>query len=149
MPPFSSGGIGYFYLRQVEEDAVNDETEKSPKVPSLFHNYISFSGAAIAAASLSSIVLLVLIELSGSTGNADLGIFAYVLLPAVLVFGLMVVGAGMLWERRRRRRLSPEEIAQFPRIDFNSPNSRRAFFSFIGVSMIFVFMSAFGSYRAF
>ena len=128
---------------------MNDETEKSQKVPSLFHNYISFSGAAIAAASLSSILLLILIELSGNTGNAYLGIFAYVLLPAVLVFGLMVIGVGMLWERRRRRRLSPEEIAQFPRIDFNSPASRRAFFSFIGVSMVFVFMSAFGSYRAF
>jgi hypothetical protein len=128
---------------------VTEETETTQPVPGLFHNYLSFCGAAIAAASLCSIVLLILLELSGNTTNAYLGIFAYVLLPGVLVFGLLVIGAGMLWERRRRRRLSPEEIAQFPRIDFNSPNSRRAFFAFLGFSMVFVFMSAFGSYRAF
>lgn len=128
---------------------MNDQAEAVERVPSLFHNYLSFSGAAIAIASLCSIVLLILIELSGHTNSAYLGIFAYVLLPAGLVLGLLVIGAGMLWERRRRRRLSPEEIAAFPRIDFNNPYSRRAFFSFIGLSMVFVFMSAFGSYRAF
>jgi nitrate/TMAO reductase-like tetraheme cytochrome c subunit len=119
------------------------------KVPALYHNYISFAGFAIAVASLCSIVLLFLIELSGSTNTAYLGIFAYVLLPSALTFGLLIVVVGMLIERRRRRKLSPEEIAAFPKIDFNNPKSRRAFFSFIGLSMIFVFMSAFGSYRAF
>ena len=119
------------------------------KVPALFHNYLSFAGFTIAIASLCSIILLFLIELTGSTNTAYLGIFAYVILPAGLVFGLILIGAGMLLERRRRRRLSPAEIAAFPRIDFNNPSSRRAFFTFVGLSMIFVFMSAFGSYRAF
>src|SRR5229473_7086031 len=119
------------------------------KVPALFHNYSSFAGFAIAIASLCSIILLFLIELTGSTNTAYLGIFAYVILPAGLVFGLVVIGAGILLERRRRRRLSHAEIAAFPRIDFNNPHSRRVFFTFIGLSMIFVFMSAFGSYRAF
>jgi len=119
------------------------------KIPALLHNYVSFAGFAIAIASLCSIVLLFLIELTGSTNSAYLGIFAYVILPSGLVLGLIVVGAGMLLERRRRRRLSPAEIAAFPRIDFNNPHSRRAFFTFIGLSMIFVFMTAFGSYRAF
>jgi hypothetical protein len=126
-----------------------NEAVESQKLPALFHNYVSFAGFAVAIASLCSIVLLFLIELTGNTNNAYLGIFAYVLLPSVLVFSLLLVGAGMLIERRRRRKLSPEEIAAFPKIDFNNPNSRRAFFSFIGLSMIFVFMSAFGSYRAF
>jgi nitrate/TMAO reductase-like tetraheme cytochrome c subunit len=119
------------------------------RVPALSHNYVSFAGFAIAIASLCSIILLFLIELTGNTNTAYLGIFAYVILPSGLVFGLVVIGAGMLLERCRRRRLSPEEIAAFPRIDFNNPNSRRAFFVFLGLCMIFVFMSAFGSYRAF
>ena len=110
---------------------------------------MSFAGFAVAIASLCSNVLLFLIELSGNTNTAYLGIFAYVLLPSGLILGLVVIGAGMLVERRRRRKLSPAEIAAFPKIDFNNPNSRRAFFTFIGLSMIFVFMSAFGSYRAF
>lgn len=119
------------------------------KVPALFHNYVSFAGFVIAIASLCSIILLFLIEVTGSTNTAYLGIFAYVILPSGLVFGLVIIGAGMLLERRRRRRLSPSEVSAFPRIDFNNPHSRRVFFAFIGLSMIFVFMSAFGSYRAF
>ena len=71
------------------------------------------------------------------------------LLPGCLILGLLVIGVGVLRERRRRRRLSPEEIAAFPRIDFNNPHSRRVFFVFAGLSMSFVFMSAFGSYRAY
>jgi hypothetical protein len=128
---------------------LSEETEAVKSVPSLFHNYISFAGAAIAAASLCSIVLLFLIELSGNSNASYLGILTYVILPAGLACGLLVIGAGMLLERHRRRRLSPAEVAAFPRIDFNNPNSRRAFFSFIVLSVVFVFMSAFGSYRAF
>jgi hypothetical protein len=128
---------------------LSDEPKNINKAPSLFHNYVSFLGTAIALASLSSAVLLILVDLFGDTKGAYLGIFAYVLLPGVLIFGLLIIAAGMLWERRRRRRLSPAEIAAFPRIDLNSPHSRRVFFGFLGFSMIFVFMSAFGSYRAY
>jgi hypothetical protein len=119
------------------------------KRPALFHNYISLVGIVVAIASLCSIVLLFLIELSGSTNTAYLGILAYVILPAGLLFGLAIVGLGMVLERRRRRHLSPEEIAAFPRIDFNNPKSRRALFIFLALGLLFVSMSAFGSYRAY
>jgi hypothetical protein len=131
------------------EAILNDLSGKPQAAPSLIHNYVSWFGTAIAVASLCSIVLLVLIELSGQTKTAYLGIFAYVLLPACLILSLVVIVAGMLLERRRRRKFSPAEIAKFPRLDFNNPASRRAFFVFLGCAMIFVFMSAFGSYRAF
>ena len=121
----------------------------NPKVPPLFHNYISFAGITIAIASLCSILLLFAIELSGNTDTAYLGIFAYVILPGGLVFGLVLTGVGMLWERRRRRRLSPDDVAAFPKIDLNNPKSRRALLTFAGVAIVFILMSAFGSYRAF
>ena len=128
---------------------MSTETDSAQKIPSLFHNYTSYVGAAIAIASFCSILLLASIELSGRTHTAYLGIFAYVLLPTGLILGLAVIVLGMLLERRRRRRMSPGEVASFPRIDFNNARSRRAFFTFIGFSMLFVFMSAFGSYKAF
>ena len=128
---------------------LDDSADKPERLPSLFHNYISWAGFAIVIASLCSIVLLVLIELSGNTKTAYLGLFAYVLLPAFLILGLLVVAAGVLRERKRRRRLSPQEIAKFPRIDFNNRHSRRVFFAFMTLAIVFVFVSAFGSYRAF
>src|SRR3989442_2628984 len=110
------------------EISFSHNPEKVERVPSLTRNYTSFVGAVIALGSLSSIVLLLLLELFQTTHTAYLGIFAYVLLPMGLVLGLVVFVAGILWERRRRRRLAPGEIAEFPRIDFNRPKSRRVFF---------------------
>src|SRR2546421_8519273 len=87
------------------------------KAPSLFRNYISSAGAAAAAAGLVSIVLMLLLELMGdeaASHNPYVGIFTYILFPTVMGVGLVVVVAGMLWERRRRRRLSSDEIGRYP-----------------------------------
>ena len=55
-----------------------------------------------------------------------------------------------MWRERRRRRRTPHsEILAYPRLDLNDPSRRRALFAFIGLTFIFVFMSAFGSYRAY
>jgi hypothetical protein len=45
-----------------------------------------------------------------------------------MAYGLLVIPAGMLWERRRRRRrLKPEEIGRYPVLDPNGPRRRRSF----------------------
>jgi nitrate/TMAO reductase-like tetraheme cytochrome c subunit len=134
-----------------DEPDVEKGTQEIPakKLPSLFRNYISFTGAAIIFASLASIVLLFLIELTGNTNNPYLGIFTWIVLPGFLIFGIVIALVGMLRERRRRRRLSHEEILAFPTLDLNDPHRRRVFLAFIGVGFVFVFMSAFGSYQAY
>jgi NapC/NirT cytochrome c family, N-terminal region len=120
-----------------------------PKPPSLFRNYISFVGAAIIVASLVSVSLLFLIEVSSSVENPYLGILTYIILPSVLVFGLVVAMVGRMIERRRRHRASPGDIAAYPKLDLNDPHSRRAFFTFLLVTFLFVSASAFGSYRGY
>ena len=127
----------------------SEPQETLNKAPRLFRNYISFIGAAIVVASFSSIVLLFLLEVTGASNNPYLGIFTYLLFPAFLIFGLFVILVGMLRERRRRRRLSRSEIAAYPKLDLNDARSRRKFFVFLGCAFIFVFMSVFGSYRAY
>ena len=128
---------------------MSEEAEAVERVPSLFHNYISFAGAVIVAASLASIILLFLIELTKAAENPYLGIVTYIILPAFLILGLVIIAAGMVIERRRRRRWPESEIAAFPKIDLNDPRQRRIAFTLVGVSFIFIFMSAFGSYRAY
>lgn len=119
------------------------------KKPSLLRNYISFIGMAIVFASFASIVLLFLLEFTASASNPYLGIFTYILFPAIMIFGLLVVFLGTVRERRRRRNASPEEIAAYPVLDFNDSRRRHAFSIFLGLAFIFVFMSVFGSYRAY
>ena len=116
---------------------------------SLFRNYISFAGGLLVTASLASIILLFLIELTEAADNPYLGIVTYVLLPAVLFAGILIIVAGMLWERRRRRRAPDSDLAAYPKIDLNDPRQRRIALTLVAISFIFIFMSAFGSYRAY
>ncbi len=128
---------------------MSDEAQASVKAPTLFRNYLSFAGALIVAACLASIILLFLIELTKVAENPYLGIVTFVILPAFLILGLFIIVAGMVIERRRRKRSPGSEIAAYPKIDLNDPRQRRVAFSLVGVSFIFIFMSAFGSYRAY
>ncbi len=121
----------------------------APKPPSVFRNYISLVGAAIVIASLVSVFLLFLLEITSSAENPYLGILTYIIGPSILMFGVAVVILGMLLERRRRHRAKPSEISAYPRLDLNDPRSRRAFFLFLMVTFVFVSASAFGSYRGF
>lgn len=116
---------------------------------SLLHNYLSFAGIAIAAAGLTSFILLVLIELSGTAAdNPYTALVTYIFVPGVLLFGLFLVVVGVLLERRRR--LDPEaHVTRFPILDLNNARSRRSFLVFLSLAFLFLFLSAFGSYRAF
>jgi len=121
----------------------------SPKQPSLFRNYISMVGGAIVIASFVSVVLLFLIEITSKAENPYLGILTYMILPSILLFGIAVVLAGRIIERRRRHRASPGDTAAYPTLDLNDPRSRRAFFVFLLITFLFVSASAFGSYRGY
>jgi len=117
--------------------------------PSLLRNYISFAGFAIIAAAVTSFVLLVLVEFSGGYENPYSDLVTYILVPSVLGAGIFVTLAGMLWERRRRRGMSHEEIGRYPVLDLNDPRRRRSLITFMCIAFAFLFMTAFGSYRAF
>jgi len=125
-----------------------DEQPKT-KAPGLYRNYISFVGAAIAVASLVSVTLLFLIEITEPTENPYLGILTYILLPAALILGLIVIVVGMALERHRRHTSDPDVIARYPNLDLNDTRARHALFIFLMLTLIFVSASAFGSYRAF
>ena len=128
---------------------MDQNTDSIQKTPGLFHNYISLIGSAIVLACLASILLLFLIEITGTNSSPYIGIFAWVVLPSILVFGLVVIAVGMLLERRRRRSLSKFEVATYPKIDLNDPRRRRFFLIFVALTFVFVSVSAFGSYRAY
>lgn len=134
-----------------QEDAAKQpegQPPKPPKGPSLLRNYLSFAGLAIVAASLTSIVMLFLIELTSASDNPYLGILTYIILPGFMVFGLLVALLGA-WRERRRRRHSAASLTAYPILDLNDPRRRRNFLGFVGLVFVFIFMSAFGSYRAY
>ena len=117
--------------------------------PSLARNLISATGVVIAFVALMNTIFLIFIDIRGANSSPYLGILAWIVGPAILSFGLLLYLGGLLLERRRRRGKSPEQYAQYPRLDFNVPRTRRIVIATFLGSIVFVTASVIGSYQAF
>ena len=126
-----------------------DQDINSGRMRSLFRNTISLIGAALAAVSLANIIFLFLIDVTSGRPSPYVGIFAYMIVPAFLVLGLILIPVGMLLERHRRSKLAPGVVPTYPRLDLNNPAQRSSLAFFLSFIVIFVVLSAVGSYRAY
>jgi hypothetical protein len=115
---------------------------------SLLRNYISLIGLALAAVSLANIIFLFLIDIVSSQSSPYIGIFAYMVMPAFLVTGLLLVPVGM-WIERQRHRRRIESLPRFPILDLNSATQRGTIAFFLSTVILFILLTAVGSYRAY
>jgi hypothetical protein len=122
---------------------------KKISLPASFHNWTSLIGATVALISLFMIVFLFVITTIFNQGSSYLGIVIYIALPALLIIGLVMIPIGMLTNLKRRKKGLPQKEARWPMIDFNNYRHRNAFMIFSVGSMIFLLLSAVGSYEAF
>jgi len=77
-----------------------------------------------------------------------IGVLAYMVGPAFLVLGLLLIPAGMMWERRRRLQNvgAPFHFAKF---DLNNPAQRSTAAFVLSFVVMFTVISAIGSYKAY
>lgn len=122
---------------------------EKPKFPRLAYNPVSIIGATLAIVMGLIGLIMLLINVSMEQTNAYFGIFLYMVLPALLVLGLLLVPVGMY--RQWRRWLRGESIAErkWPAIDLNNHHHRNAFIVFVLGTGLFVTLSAVGSYQAY
>ncbi|HVZ18750.1 MAG TPA: NapC/NirT family cytochrome c [Terriglobales bacterium] len=113
----------------------------------LINNVVSLGGIALAL--ICAINILFLVVLDYFQPSPYIGIFAFMVIPAILVFGLLLIPIGMLLERHRRRKLAPGEIPRMPVLDLNSQHQRRVLAIVLALTTVFVGLSAAGSYRAY
>lgn len=128
-----------------EENSPLPAVEPRHGLRMLLRNPISLAGLALSIVSLANIFLFFLIDAIATKPSPYIGILAYMVSPAFLVFGLLLVAAGLLLERRKK--VLP--TAFYPRIDLNDPAQRSAVISFAAFLMVFVMVSAVGSYKAY
>jgi len=77
------------------------------KPPSVWHNWVTLAGAIVAGGALFSFLLLFAINMfGGAEKNPYLGILSYLVAPAFLVAGLVLVLGGA-WHQYRNRNLRP------------------------------------------
>ena len=126
-------------------------TEKEPSLParpSLLRNWLSLSGLVISTGSLFSFLLLILLDTMSHFSNPYIGILTYLVAPGFLVTGLTVAAIGAL---RERRKLGQAGAGLLPKIvvDLSRPRDRKALGYFILGAILFLLLSALGSYQTY
>jgi NapC/NirT cytochrome c family, N-terminal region len=122
---------------------------KKLKLPRLAYNWISSIGAMIAIASGFVVISMLIFSTFMEMTNPYLGIFSYMVMPAFLIFGLILIPIGMLNFKRRRRKKGYVPGSKWPVLDLNKKRHRNALYIFVIGTFIFVGLTTFGSYEAF
>ena len=128
---------------------MNTSTDSTnpPARPSLLRNWMSLTGLVVAIGALFSFLLLFTLDALATFPNPYLGILTYCVVPGFLISGIFLTALGMWRERRKRLRnqLSVPRI----QIDLSRPRDRRILAIFVTGSLLFILLSAVGSYNAF
>ncbi len=121
------------------------------ELKSTWENRWTYAGAVIAALSILFFISFQLIELGLPTSNPYTGLWTFLVLPAFLIAGLILMLLGWLCERRRRRRLYPDihDWPKYPRLDLNTPRHRKQLIIFAFVAMVVILLVSVSSYRGY
>jgi hypothetical protein len=133
----------------VSDPQESRRAKRQTRLPASYYNAISLTGAVLAALSVVLILFLFALEhFSDGDTSPYVGIIAFVILPAFLVLGLALGAIGVL-RQQRRRRLGLPTTQRLPRIDLNDPSHLRGTLLVGGGFLVFLALSAFGSYQAY
>ena len=117
-------------------------------LPASFYNPITLIGTAVATASFAIILLLTILEAFSSKQSPYLGIITFIVLPAILIMGLLIIAFGIYREHFRERH-GRHRDERLPKIDLNDPRQRRAVTIFTVGTVLLLIFTAFGSFKAY
>jgi hypothetical protein len=126
------------------------EPSTKPKLRySPLKHWVSLIGVLVAAASVFSFVLLLLIDLFSAKRNPYIGILTYLVAPMFTLLGAILIGIGWIVHRRRLAHLAPGTSVSAVAIDFSQPKQLRNLIIFLICSALFLFVAAVGSYQTY
>ncbi|MBF0593633.1 MAG: NapC/NirT family cytochrome c [Candidatus Omnitrophica bacterium] len=125
-------------------------SEKDRKIFSdLFYNKISYAGIALAVVVFAIECVLFGLDYFSGNSNSYLSLFTYVVLPPFLILGLLLIPWGAL-RKKRNIRLGLAAPGKEPIVfDISNPTHRNAALVFFVGTVIFLIMTAIGTYKAY
>src|SRR5512146_458443 len=133
----------------MDNDAQSGADQRRKRMINRFRHPLAAIGGALALVSLANILFLFLIDVLSPRHSPYVGILAYMILPGFFILGLALVPAGMYLARRQRLRQEGVEGPVYPQIDLNEPAQRGSVAFFFRFVIVFVVLSAGGSYRGY
>jgi nitrate/TMAO reductase-like tetraheme cytochrome c subunit len=118
------------------------------RIRQLLRNPISIMGLALAAVALGNVAFFFFVDLTNPHPSPYVGILAYMMAPGILILGLLLALFGAFYTHRRHA-AAAGELGKYIRLDFNDPSQRGAVAFFLTFIVVFVLMSAVGSYKAY
>ncbi len=118
------------------------------KIPKSAYNWLSAVGLILSINCALLMIILFVISLTVGASNSYLGIFIYIVLPTILVLGLILIPVGMFFASRKKAK-SPDTGLKWPIFDFNKKSTRRSMMIISTFTLIFLLVSAMGSYQAY
>ena len=112
-------------------------------------HWLSLVGSIVALIAVVLIVMLFAIELTGFHGGPYLGILTYLILPAIVVGGLLLIPLGV-WQRRRLDAIAEREHGvrpKLPVIDLNDQRTRGIILACVTVGMVCLVIVAGATYK--
>lgn len=126
----------------------NPQDPAAKKAPKLIKNPVSLIGIALAAVAFGNIVFLFFIDAMANAPSPYIGILAYMVMPAFLVLGLLLIVLG-IWLEARRRMRAQGEGSTIPTIDLRNKSQRSTVAFVLSFVVVFAVLSAAGSYKAY
>ena len=119
----------------------------SPRRSSVFRNWLSLTGLLVVVGSVFSFFLLLLLDALAPFANPYVGILTYLVAPSFAVLGFLLALLGAFL----RHRQIVKTTGPLPplRIDLTRPRDRRLLGFFLAASVVFLLISAIGSYQTY
>jgi hypothetical protein len=125
------------------------ETPPRPGHLALFRNWLSLAGGILAIASIFAFVLLMAMDFVARDESPYIGILTYLVVPAFLTLGLMLVFLGWFVQRMKLRRGRPGAPPARAVIDLSRPRDRKIMGGVLAFALVFLMITAVSSYQAY
>lgn len=119
------------------------------KLPNSFYNPITLAGSFLAGVSIFVIVFFMMAMSFFGVGGSYLGLFIFMVLPAFLVLGLILIPIGMVRRSRQLKKMGKVAAKKGVRLDLNNPAHRNGIAIFIFGTFLFLMLTGIGSYKAY
>ena len=121
----------------------------SRRLPGIFYNWITVVGALVAVVTFTVIVLLYLLDVFVQGTTIYLGLLTFVILPAFVILGLVLIAVGGFLEHRRRVRGEVSTFLTQIRVDLQNPAHRYAVLIWSAGTAFLLLATSVGTYRAY
>jgi nitrate/TMAO reductase-like tetraheme cytochrome c subunit len=119
------------------------------KLPQSYYNYISYLGSIIALIAWITLLFFVVLIYFFGINNVYFDLYTFVVTPAFLVLGLLLIPLGM-WRKRKKLKkgiqVSDEKMFV---LNLRDTKTRNAVIIFSTISVFFIISTIVGSYKAF